>query len=131
MTQYRAHIIPNPLGNLEEFIKDLSEKEQHHGLVSAIIDEIEQTCSEPIRSKDAYDKMPKSFEVHFIRVYSLGFPFRGIPFALVCLVVNQDDREVHLLGGWLCETDEETARPIETALERARQWASGAETEAE
>lgn len=122
MTQYDANIIPNPLGSFEAFVNTLSDKEQYHGLVSAIIDDIEEKCQNGIRSRDAYTKLKKSLEIHFFRVYALGIPWRGSLFAMVCCIVDQESYRVHLLGGWLCETDDETERAMRAGLDGARQW---------
>lgn len=131
MTQYNVQIIPNPLGNFEAFIHGLCKEDHHHNLASGIIDEIEERCRGTIRSKDAYARTANSLEIHFFRVYPLGVRFRGVSFALLCLVVDQDKKMAYLLGGWLCETDDEVERTVRTAYESAKRWASASAADTE
>lgn len=122
MAHYELHLVPEPVGNFDAFIETLCAQPQHHDLASGVLDEVEDICDAPVRSRDARIRLSEGPEVHFFRTYALGVRLRGVPFAMLCFVIEQDRRRAHLLGGWLCETEDAADRAVEQALERARAW---------
>ena len=124
MARYDMEIVGNPLGGFDAFIRDLCHRPSHHGLASMVLDELSDLCDQAIRTKDAAARLSKIQEVHFWRVYPLALRMKGIEFALLCGVVDQERKVIHVLDGWLCDSDDEARRARQAGLDKANDWAA-------
>lgn len=131
MTQYELKIVENPLGGFHELMSILCDQQRNFDLASGVLDELDELLKQAIRTKDSFERFPGDLEIHFWSVYPLGFRMRGVDFVLLCGIVDQEKKIIHLVDGRLCETDEDAERARKAALDKAKIWAGSSAEESD